>query len=109
MNQLQHLLIKLAEEGAEVAQIALKTSQFGADEIMPGQPLNNFQRCHQELDDLFAMVEMLNDQYQFGYVQSRDRIEAKKVKVRKYLGYSIHLGLIEGETDITAHPMVVAA
>lgn len=109
MNQLQHLLIKLAEEGAEVAQIALKTSQFGADEVMPGQPLSNFQRCHQELDDLWAMVEMRNDRYQFNYTPSRDQIEAKKLKVQKFLGYSIHLGLVEGETDVTEHPMSAAA
>lgn len=105
MNQLQYLLTKLAEEGSEVAQIALKTQQFGPEEVMPGQPLNNFQRCHQELDDLWAMVEMLNDQYQFDYTPNRDRIEAKKAKVRKYRGYSIHLGLVEGETDVHEHPM----
>lgn len=51
---------------------------------------------------------MLNDQYQFNYTPSRDRIDAKKNKVRKYLGYSIHLGLVEGETDVTEHPMAVA-
>lgn len=107
MNQLQHLLIKLAEEGSEVAKIALKTSQFGPDEVMPGQPFNNFQRCHQELDDLWAMVEMLNDQYGFGYAPSRDRIDAKKEKVRKYLGYSICLGLVDGQTDVDVHPMAV--
>ena len=105
MNQLQHLLTKLAEECSEVAQIALKTSQFGPTEVMPGQPLNNFERCHQELDDLWAMVEMLNDQYGFSYCQSRERIESKKEKVRKYLGYSIHLGLVDGETSETKHPM----
>lgn len=108
MNQLQHLLTKLAEEGSEVAQIALKTAQFGPNEVMPGQPLDNFQRCHQELDDLMAMVEMLNDQYGFGYKPSRERMDAKKEKVRKYLGYSIHLGLVEGDTDVTEHPMTSA-
>ena len=105
MNQLQHLLTKLAEEGAEVAQIALKTSQFGPLEVMPGQPLSNFERCHLELDDLWAMVEMLNEQYGFSYTPNRERIAAKKIKVRKYLGYSIHLGLVDGETDENRHPM----
>lgn len=76
---------------------------------MPGQPLNNFERCHQELDDMWAMVEMLNDQYGFNYTPSRDRIDAKKVKVRKYLGYSIHLGPVEGETEVSEHPMAAAA
>ena len=105
MNKLQHLLVKLAEEGAEVAQIALKTSQFGAAEVMPGQLLTNFQRCHQELDDLFAIVDMLNSNFNFGYQPNKDKMELKKLKVQNYLGYSIHLGLVEGESTITCHPM----
>ena len=108
MNQLQHLLTKLAEEGSEVAQIALKTQQFGPSESMPGQTLNNFERCHHELDDLWAIVEMLNEQFGFEYSPSRERIEVKKLKVRKYLGYSIHLGLVDGETDVREHPMAHA-
>ena len=90
-----------------MAQIALKTQQFGPSEVMPGQPLNNFERAHQELDDLWAMVEELNDRFGFGYAPNRERIEAKKAKVRKYLGYSIHLGMVEGETDVHAHPMAL--
>lgn len=58
---MQYYLAKLAEEGSEVSQIALKTVQFGPNERMPDQPLNNFERCHLELDDLNAMVEELND------------------------------------------------
>ncbi len=105
MSQLQHLLVKLAEEGSEIAQIALKTSQFGAHEIMPGQPHTNFQRCHQELDDLFAVVELLNDNHGFNYVPDTGRRDAKKAKLAKYLGYSIHLGLVAGTTDVSEHPM----
>lgn len=105
MNQLQHLLVKLAEEGSEIAQIALKTAQFGPTETMPGQPFDNFERCHQEIDDLFAVIEMLNEQYQFGYAPSRDRIDAKKAKVQKYLGYSIRLGLVEDEATTDVHQM----
>jgi hypothetical protein len=92
MNLAQHYLVKLAEEGAEVSQIALKAVQFGGGEIMPGQPLNNYQRCHLELDDLFAVIEELNDKFGFDYVPNRERIEAKKLKVKKYLDYSISLG-----------------
>lgn len=95
MNQLQHYLTKLAEEASEVSQIALKTQQFGPDEVMPGQPFNNFDRCHHELDDLWAAVEDLNEKFGFNYVPNRERIEAKKRKVQKYLGYSIALGLVE--------------
>lgn len=105
MKLIQYYLMKMAEEGSEVAQIALKTQQFGPNEVMPGQNLNNFERCHQELDDLQAMVEELNDKFGFGYVPSRERIEAKKAKVRKYLDYSIHLKEVEGVSFVNSHPM----
>jgi hypothetical protein len=95
MNKLQHLLTKLAEEGSEIAQIALKTQQFGPSEVMPGQPLTNYQRCHQELNDLHAIVEMLNDYHDFGYQPDREAIENKKAKVLKYLAYSIELGMVD--------------
>lgn len=94
MDKLQYLLTKLAEEGSEVAQIALKTQQFGPHEAMPGQPLSNFQRCHHEIDDLLAVIELLNDEHGFGHTPSRERIEAKKAKIAKYLAYSADLGLV---------------
>ena len=68
MDRLQHLLVKLAEERVEIAQIALKTAQFGPDGIIPGTNITNFQKCHQELDDLLGVVEMLNDEFNFGYI-----------------------------------------
>lgn len=94
MNLQQHLLGKLAEEGAEVGQIALKTQQFGFFERCPDQIYTNAERTHQEIDDLMAIVEMLND-LGFGYEPSRNRIEAKKEKVIKYLRYSVGLGLVD--------------
>lgn len=94
MNRLQLLLTKLAEEGSEIAQIALKTQQFGLHEVCPGQPFSNAERTHQEIDDLMAIVEMLNDEYGFGYEPSRERRDAKKIKVNKYAAYSAELGQV---------------
>lgn len=105
MNHLQYYLTKLAEEGSEVAQIALKAQQFGPGEVMPGQPLNNFERCHYELDDLWAIVEEMNEKFRFSYTPNRERMEAKKAKVRKYLGYSIRLGMLEVEAPERERPM----
>jgi hypothetical protein len=98
MNHLQYYLGKLAEEGSEVAQIALKTQQFGPTEIMPGQPLNNFERCHMELDDLMAVIEVLNERFAFNYVPSPERIMYKRSKMERYLHYSIKLGMVDEET-----------
>lgn len=95
MTRLQLLLNKAGEEGSEVAQIALKTAQFGLGEKCPGQPFTNAERMHQEIDDLMGVVEMLNEEYNFGYEPSRERIEAKKVKVNKFAAYAVGLGMVE--------------
>lgn len=94
MNRLQLLLAKLSEEGSEIAQIALKTQQFGLNEKCPGQPYTNAERVHQEIDDLMAAVEMLNEEFGFGYSPNRERIEAKKIKVNQFAEYSKTLGLV---------------
>ena len=93
MDLQQYLLGKLSEEASEVAQIALKNQQFGMREVFPGQPLTNADRAHLELDDLYAVVEMLNDMG-FEYKPNRFRIDAKKDKVVKYLKYSVELGMV---------------
>jgi NTP pyrophosphatase (non-canonical NTP hydrolase) len=67
MNREQFLLTKLAEECAEVAQMALKTQQFGMNESKPGQLATNKDRLHAELNDLNAIVQMLNDEFGFDY------------------------------------------
>lgn len=99
MDRLQHLLVKLAEERVEIAQIALKTAQFGPDGIIPGTNITNFQKCHQELDDLLGVVEMLNDEFNFGYIPNRANMNAKKAKVREYLEHSIKLGFVKDERN----------
>ena len=101
MDRLQLLLSKLAEEGTEVAQIALKTAQFGLHESREGQYPTNAERCHAEIDDLMAAVEMLNEECGFGYTPSRERIEAKKAKVNKFAAYSETLGLVRPNTELT--------
>jgi len=96
MNREQYLFCKLAEEAGEIVQIAMKTQQFGQDEIMPGQPFTNGELCHREIDDLMAIIEILNKDYGFGYVQDRDRIIEKKEKVNFYAKMSVSFGQVEG-------------
>ena len=104
LTHLQFYLTKLAEEAVEVAQISLKTQQFGPEECMPGQPYNNFERCHQELDDLNAMVQELNNRFDFNYIPDPARIRAKMIKVRRYLDFSIAQGMVDGESVKGVHP-----
>jgi NTP pyrophosphatase (non-canonical NTP hydrolase) len=97
MNRVQFLLGKLAEEASEVAKRALKTQQFGMLEIMPGQPLNNAQRCHEELNDLLGIVEMLNNEFDFGFRRDEDAIAMKRRKVNRYAKLSRELGMVTAQ------------
>lgn len=98
MNKMTHeqfLLMKLAEEATEIAQIALKTAQFGMTEKHPDLPLNNLERIHLELNDLHAVVDELNTWCQFGFKPNHAAKINKIEKLNKYLGYSIQLGKVE--------------
>lgn len=95
MKRAQYLLGKLAEEAAEVSQIALKTQQFGLDEIRVGQPFTNAERIKQELNDLNAIIKMLNDEFDFDYAPDENAIVEKIVKVGKYYALSRWLNQVE--------------
>ena len=93
MNYSQYLLIKLAEEASEIAQVALKTAQFGLDEIYPNLTETNAERIYSELNDLAAIVIMLNnDEAPFNFSLDFTKMAAKQEKVSKYLQYSVDLG-----------------
>lgn len=94
MNRREYLMQKLGQEACEVAQMTSKNNEFGMFEVFPDQPLTNAERLHLELDDLMAMIEMLNDECELAYTPNRENIEAKKRKVNKYYAYSDSLGLI---------------
>lgn len=99
LSRYQYLLTKLAEEASEVAQIALKTQQFGADEVYPEQSKTNTQRIHSELIDLLAIVEMLNEEFNFNFATDSEETWycklAKKEKINKYYRYSQDCGMVE--------------
>ncbi|WP_151732542.1 hypothetical protein [Acinetobacter ursingii] len=98
MNKMTHeqfLLLKLAEEASEIAQIALKTAQFGMTEKHPDMELNNKERIHLELNDLLAVVDELNTWSQFRFKENYTAKINKIEKMRTYLGYSIGLGKVE--------------
>jgi NTP pyrophosphatase (non-canonical NTP hydrolase) len=95
MNRLQYLLTKLAEEAVEVSQIALKTQQFGLEEVCPNLPYTNKQRIYQELDDLNAILTMLAVEFDFYYKINPEAVADKIAKVNKYYGYSKQLKQVE--------------
>lgn len=59
MTLRQLILGKIAEEAAEIAQVALKAQQFGLEDINPKKSISNLQDLQMELTDLQGVVHML--------------------------------------------------
>jgi len=98
MTNQQYLLGKLAEEAAELAQIAIKAQQFGLDEVFGGQtgtPLSNAHRIQAEFNDVLGVMKMLNDECDAGIDQIPEDWENKARKVSKWRDYARELGLTE--------------
>lgn len=56
MTKNELLLLKVCEESLETAHRILKLLRFGADEVQPGQSLNNAQRARGEYVDLQVAI-----------------------------------------------------
>lgn len=96
MNRLEHLLTILTEECGEVIQAGTKTLRFGLEEGRDVSALeygNNVQRLRYELNDLIAMVEMLEAEGLDLSPDYQSRLK-KKTKVEKYLLYSKECGTL---------------
>ena len=62
MNEnLREILLILQEECAESTQAISKCFRFGPDQIKPGKEKTNMQHLEEELGDLLAMIELLED------------------------------------------------
>ncbi len=99
MTLRQFYLTKLAEECQEVAQRALKSIQFGADEVQKGQEETNAQRLRDEVQDLLAMIALVEnntfDLPQIPFVEEVRTTVRKTEKICRYLEYSQSLGMVE--------------
>lgn len=94
----QHILMKIAEEAAEVSQRALKAALFGPDETQPGQPDDNTTRLHHELADLEAC---LDEGLEIRVMTRPDPLNwlrwkrDKRIKLAGMLSYAQGLGRVE--------------
>ena len=99
MNNLQFLLNRLAEESVEIAKDSLKAAEFGLIATdSDGQKYDNKTAIHAEINDLMAIIEMLNEDCDFNYKPNPEAIAIKKVRVAKYREISRKLGLADTET-----------
>jgi NTP pyrophosphatase (non-canonical NTP hydrolase) len=74
---IDHLLVVLMEECAEVQQAASKCYRFGLTD-------ENHSRLVAELNDLLAAVEMLEESGVNKFLVYKDKMEEKKRKVLYY-------------------------
>lgn len=95
MNRTQLLLLKLSEECVEVSKECSKAIQFGLDEVYPPVGLSNRDRIRAELQDVFAVVQILNDELGLGFLPSPEAAEIKLHKINHYAQYSKDLGQLQ--------------
>lgn len=100
MNKTEHLLTCLAEECAEVQQSVTKALRFGLDDGYPGTDRTNRGDLANELTDLFAVLEMLEDD---GILERRGsmrkEIDQKKAKVCEFMRYAEQRGTLAPNAD----------
>lgn len=81
----RELLTILAEECCEVGHRVSKALRFGIDEVQPGQNLTNADRIMQEVGDLSAVLQLLEEHGVVDAITIREFHEKKMPKLHKYL------------------------
>lgn len=96
MTKEYYLLELLKEECAEIIQRACKAARFSLEESQAGQSLTNEERITYEINDLYAVLELLHENHVVNTNANRDMIENKKKKIIRYMNYSNELGILKG-------------
>ena len=74
----------LQEECAEVIQAVSKISRFGLDNFKPGKPKTNREHLEEELGDLMAMIDILQEMDIVSYANIEAASAAKHEKLKKW-------------------------
>ena len=92
----EHLIVCLNEECVEIAKRCDKILRFGIDDRDPtyeSAPTER-DRVHQELTDLMAVIEMLDDFGIISKVFDPQKIAEKKAKIEKFMHYAREHGAL---------------
>lgn len=81
-NQTKEVMDILQEECAEVIQAVSKISRFGLDNLKPGKAKTNREHLEEELGDLQAMVEILQELDIVSFSNIEKAAEAKREKLK---------------------------
>ena len=97
INRTQHLLTCLIEECSEIQKDACKSLRFGLDDMNPRTEVKNRQAIAMEINDLLAIVEMLEEDsiVDLDLIGDRKAIDSKKVKVEHYMEYAKQQGVFD--------------
>ena len=101
MNETQHLLTCLAEEAGEIVQACGKALRFGLDDGCPGTDRTNASDIAKECTDLMAVLELLNEHGDIAWMPPdyAKLMDAKKVKVRKFMEYARQRGVLSDNKE----------
>lgn len=98
MNFTEHLLTCASEECGEIVQAVGKLSRFGAGNRHPDGGLTNGEQLLSEVQDLIAVVELLQREGVIPHsnLTERREKEKKKIKVLQFAELSVALGTLDG-------------
>ena len=82
MDKEREILLIAQEECAEVIQAISKCFRFGLDNVKPGKPKTNREHLEEELGDLQAMVEILQELDIVSFTNIERAAEAKREKLK---------------------------
>ena len=74
----------LQEECAEVIQAVSKIRRFGIDNHKPGKPKTNREHLEEELGDLYAMIDILQELDIVSWTNIERAAEAKREKLKTW-------------------------
>lgn len=94
MTEREHLLTCLAEECAEVQQAVAKALRFGLQDGYPDTDRTNAGDIAQELGDLVAVAELLEECGAVPRSHTIADIERKKNKVYAFIRYAKERGTV---------------
>jgi len=83
-DQEKEVMDILQEECAEVIQAVSKISRFGIDNYKPGKSKTNREHLEEELGDLYAMIEILQEMDIISWTNIEKASKAKIDKLKKW-------------------------
>lgn len=83
-NREREVMNILSEECAEVIQAISKCHRFGLDNYKPSKPKTNREHLEEELGDLLAMIDILQEMDVVSWTNIERAQEAKIEKLKKW-------------------------